>query len=746
MSGGVQLFLRLPDLNQLCCITLSLQEEEEELRSKQIKTCRELVLLYSDVLAFPALDSFTEITAVMAVPFFKTGILQAFGGQHSLKVGSPQCVFPGILQACLSYSLITRLTPRWNKAGLYLISGKDFLTNGGKLNAVSMELSTSEGQLCMSIEASRVRLPPNTLEDFGFPPLVLRRFCSDPDSVLHPSSTGGAIWCHVLPSMKKGQIITLSRKLPKDGPFRTYRDLQNHWNHLYGYRLPELADEEVVYCSVFFRLVGDRPFTYPLSCIRLQPVQRCPRVELQGVLGSFLCDIKARLQSVCGFPSQLTTKPCYPTVSLYTAATAQVLGNEQVNLASSCSIRPVLAQLPPPPPMQLSHWSQPLDRAPISQQDGVQEIQGNGCGFRSTPAQSQQCPEDEHWPSSSSHSHDVLPSSVSFRYQPAPSISSSSSFLSVFQPASSLISSSDSSSSSFLPPSSPTPPSALPPPKLVPIFKNKCPSRHVNVALLRAQKQREQLIGGEEKRGRVTLPAFIKKQLPTSSSSSVSFLSAAPPLIPPPPITPHFKPRLKPQNRTSPCPADHPKLKRFPSLSHVSKSKPRFVIGPNPEIQSKIKSSNKADKKMSSESSTASKSKPRVIFSLNPEIQSKVKSSNNTDKTVSLESKTATVSSEKMQEETTKKRSDATKKPPGQLTSAEPSKSSTTEVMFESVPKKSKSAVRVLDVEKMARNNQLSKLSSATLLAWLKGRGVSVGAKHRKEELMLKVMGCLAEA
>lgn len=43
MSGGVQqsmFFLGLPDLKKLCCITLTLQEEDEELRSKQIKTCR----------------------------------------------------------------------------------------------------------------------------------------------------------------------------------------------------------------------------------------------------------------------------------------------------------------------------------------------------------------------------------------------------------------------------------------------------------------------------------------------------------------------------------------------------------------------------------------------------------------------------------------------------------------------------------------------------------------------------------
>lgn len=41
---------------------------------------------------------------------------------------------------------------------------------------------------------------------------------------------------------------------------------------------------------------------------------------------------------------------------------------------------------------------------------------------------------------------------------------------------------------------------------------------------------------------------------------------------------------------------------------------------------------------------------------------------------------------------------------------------------------------------------QWSKLNSETLLLWLKARGVNVGAKHRKEELMMKVMSCLAEA
>ncbi|XP_045901408.1 uncharacterized protein C18orf63 [Micropterus dolomieu] len=673
MNVGVQqslFFLGLPDLKKLCCITLTLQEDEE-LRSKQIKTCRELVLLYSDVLASPALDSFTDITAVMAIQFFQKGVLQVFGQRHSLQLGSPQCVFPGVLQCCLSYSLITRLAPSWNKAGLYLVTGKDFLTESGRLNAVRMELSSSEGRLCISIEANTVRLPPTTLEDFDLPPLVLRRFCSDPDFVLDPTSTGRAIWCHVLPSMKKGQIITISRQLPRDGPFRTYRDLQNHWNRLYGYRLPELAEEEVVYCSVYFRLVGERLFTYPLSCIRLQPVQRCPRVDLQGALGSFLSAIRFRLQSVCGFPARLTSKPCYHTVALKTAATVQVLRSEQINLTTSSSMRLVLTQLPAPPPRP--EKPQPPAWAPLSQQDGAQ-------------TQSQGCRGDGDWPTSSSTSSSSSRVSLSF--------SDSSGYRS---PASSLTSSSFSTLSfssvlSPLPPPSQTP--VTPAPKLVPIFKNKCPSRHVNVALLRVKKQREQLSGGGEERGRLTLPA---------SSSSLS--AASLPL--PPPTVPRFHRRPK-HSSTAPKPAGHPKLKHLPSLSPTSKSK--LILPPKPEVKPKPKSCLKPSARTSCAGGTEANC------------------------------------ARKLQDKATTQPSAAPPEPSSDSSCTDSSTSSRAGVVFEPKPKKSRSAVRDVDVEKMARSHQLSKLNSATLLAWLKGRGALVGAKHKKEELMLKVMARLAEA
>lgn len=78
--------------------------------------------------------------------------------------------------------------------------------------------------------------------------------------------------------------------------------------------------------------------SYPLSCIRLQQVQRCPRRDQQGPLSSFLSDISTRLQNVCGFPTCLSRKHSYCTGPIYT--TVQVHTN-----AGSASSRLFISQM-----------------------------------------------------------------------------------------------------------------------------------------------------------------------------------------------------------------------------------------------------------------------------------------------------------------------------------------------------------------------------------------------------------------
>ncbi|KAK3571717.1 hypothetical protein QTP86_017850 [Hemibagrus guttatus] len=235
-------FIPIPDLKKLYSVFLSFRNlsshaDEGELRNRQVKTCREVLRLHSDVIASPVLGRYGGIRVIMAMAFFQEGVIQAYAQSHGLQIGSPERVLPSILQLCLSYSLTARLAPNWNRAGRYLIAGKDFLSVASKRIAVVLELSVNETQLCVSVEASTVRLPPVTLKDFDVPALVIERFLNNREIVFHTKTPNN--WCYVLPSMKKGQVISISHRLPPECPFQTYAELGNHWNSMVGCELEE---------------------------------------------------------------------------------------------------------------------------------------------------------------------------------------------------------------------------------------------------------------------------------------------------------------------------------------------------------------------------------------------------------------------------------------------------------------------------------------------------------------------------
>ncbi|KAM9575768.1 uncharacterized protein C18orf63 homolog isoform 6-T6 [Guaruba guarouba] len=226
-------FVSLPELQKLCAatVTLSSQIPESETRSTQIKTCRQLLFLHQDILSAPLIGTLNQISIVMLIPFYKSGICQAYIEKQGATLQAPQRVSPAILQACLSYTLTARLAPRWNKAGHFLVQGKDFLSHSGRQNAVVIDLSVSESQLCISVEACSIRLPPPELSDFDISANTLKLFHNNENTVIHQHYILSN-WCYVLPSMKMGQIINISHIIPPESPFRSYKELQMHWKNL----------------------------------------------------------------------------------------------------------------------------------------------------------------------------------------------------------------------------------------------------------------------------------------------------------------------------------------------------------------------------------------------------------------------------------------------------------------------------------------------------------------------------------
>ncbi|XP_048827512.1 uncharacterized protein C18orf63-like isoform X5 [Brienomyrus brachyistius] len=306
-SEPLLFFLRLPDLRRLCCTTMSLdiQSNHGHMRNLQLKTCREILFQYPDVIASPVMESF-DIIVIMSIEFFKTGVIHAYAKACSMQISTPHRVLPSLMQACLSYTVTARLAPDWNKAGQFLIRGKHFLSSSGKLNAIVTEFSTREGQLCVSVGCSTVRLPPATLEEFDIAPNVLRNFRSCRSAVIQTSSIANN-WCYIL-----------------------------------------------------------------------------PRVDLQEALNSFLPDLRGKLQSICGFPVQMTTKPLCYTTSLISAG-SQNFYTRPFNLAAKAISRPIPAHAhgsDPPGPSSEGGPLEPSPQAPIALMGKYSLSSGEGKGVR----------------------------------------------------------------------------------------------------------------------------------------------------------------------------------------------------------------------------------------------------------------------------------------------------------------------------------------------------------------------------
>ncbi|KAM6217578.1 uncharacterized protein C18orf63 homolog [Rhynchocyon petersi] len=339
-------FITLPDLSKLCAIRIILRNDAEdtEIRTIQMKMCRQLLFLHKDILSSPVTGILNQIWVVMAISFYKAGKLNAYIKKCGAKMEAPQRVIPVILQNCLSYSLKMRLAPAWNQTGHLLVQGKEFLSQMGKQSAIVLDINVTETQVCLSLEACTIRLPPPELREFDIPESVIKNFEANKNAVIEKYSILSN-WCYVLPSMKMGQIVSVHHTTPPDCPLHSYRDFQMHWDDLYGYKLPEDCGNIKTYCSVYFKMIGRRIFTYPLSCIRSQPIQFFPRVDLEGVLKSFLSDLKSKLPHICGYPIKMTNKPCYYTQELRKPSLQENKINTS-NLTTKRSFRASLTQAP----------------------------------------------------------------------------------------------------------------------------------------------------------------------------------------------------------------------------------------------------------------------------------------------------------------------------------------------------------------------------------------------------------------
>ncbi|XP_071458560.1 uncharacterized protein C18orf63 homolog isoform X2 [Marmota flaviventris] len=132
-------FMTLPDLHKLCAVQIILSNRmaDTEIRSTQMKMCRQLLFLHEDILTSPVPGILNQIWAVMAIPFFKAGKLNAYiekYGAKENKVKPPNLTTKKLFRASLTQA--TSLKPSWAPSLLPCSVATDH----------KVELSTSQPQ------------------------------------------------------------------------------------------------------------------------------------------------------------------------------------------------------------------------------------------------------------------------------------------------------------------------------------------------------------------------------------------------------------------------------------------------------------------------------------------------------------------------------------------------------------------------------------------------------------------------
>ncbi|KAK7500197.1 hypothetical protein BaRGS_00008420 [Batillaria attramentaria] len=304
----ILLFASKPDLDELCTVTVRVDQRSTGVSPTQprVLKCRETIFTEPGVMASPSPDFFDCFNVVMPQSLYKTGRLQTRMKNNQLQVSSAFRATPSVYQACLHYTMLARLAPLWNKAGDWLIQGRDFLGHTGCASAIKFDLVANTQELYIS------------LADLNLSPLEVQSLLYNASRQAGEVAVPG-FWCHVLPSMKKGRLCSVSLSIPADSPFTSYRDLKRHWKNTYGYRLPE-TDDDIFYGQISFWATGGKQFTYPSVCLRAGPIQPVPRVEPRPILSAFLQDLHVKLPSVCGQPVKFQPQLRHTCAALYPAS------------------------------------------------------------------------------------------------------------------------------------------------------------------------------------------------------------------------------------------------------------------------------------------------------------------------------------------------------------------------------------------------------------------------------------------
>ncbi|KAK6184715.1 hypothetical protein SNE40_007127 [Patella caerulea] len=654
-----------------------------------------------DIIASPALDFDQCFYVIMQKKMYMTGKLQGRFERKGAKVSDPYRVLPSLYQTCLIYTLTAKIAPMWNKVGDWLLHGRDFLTHNGYTNAIKMNLIVNSKELYMSLTGTSMRCPHVQIDDLDASSEYLgKMFQGHPHFEILELDQ----WCYILPSMKKGRIVSVSRNIPQyDCPFQTYRDLKKHWKNTYGYRLPE-TDDDLLYYQVSFLPLGGRLFTYPSICIRSRNLQSMPRVDPKPVIATFLLDVHSKISQICGHPFKFQPKIRYTEQQLLTCS------EEEPDIKPNLTCRkmnPTTCPLRHISSLQHMYKSHPLNQLIIKNSQSQTQRMLNLTSKSDTASMkpsSSSIPEEKNLPPSPEcpvfNGNTV--SSLSFNSESEDKNTSASYDIEKAQPEKTS--------------------------RIIPLFRPK--NKSFNLA---NKSNVPKTVPSFAAKPRPQIPERIVHQSSSSQNIPNSVESYTVPDNRLPKTLPIFTSKIQKakQNSLNIPPLGTPKTPSFPSKKQIATQKQS-----TPKLQKKVMTqkppSTPKDLFTTSESIEISFN----IYNNGPPGNSSKASTPKATPSVTHKLKTPDLPTHSFSKFTNNK---LMKTPDGTANKRKEIKTPCSEGESEAKKPRAKPKLQDVDVEKLARSNQLNKVNALTLTTWLKQRNVVCKGKDKKGDLVDKV-------
>ncbi|XP_034938941.1 uncharacterized protein [Chelonus insularis] len=269
---------------KLCCVTCTINVLDVRCSSAQsfyhcqILRCRLLMasIEHQFIIGSPIPKNTQCFYVIITTDFYKSRLFQKVTDELNLKISEPQPVTQQAYINCLKYTIDFYIAPDWNKVANLYLEGEKFWAEKEKCSAIkyNIKLISPEGsdsdKISLELTSLKAKLFSVKLHHLCLPHSVIVDFTAGLSDFIDVSLFDQPR-VSVLPSMIKGRVLYIFRKIPPTCPYKNWVDMRRHWKNMYGYRLPK-TDEGIIYYEIYFPMFkkSSKPttFIYPDLCIR----------------------------------------------------------------------------------------------------------------------------------------------------------------------------------------------------------------------------------------------------------------------------------------------------------------------------------------------------------------------------------------------------------------------------------------------------------------------------------------------